>query len=83
MSEVELDLEMGVLKNDLFTTSACSTIYRGNTMCFQLLLLSKDTVQQINDGSCYKSVSTNKSDNDDDEMLVCVENYFAYKALST
>ena len=40
-------------------------------------------MQQINDASCYKSVSTNKSDNDDDEMLVCVENYFAYKALST
>ena len=37
-------------------------------------------MQQINDASCYKSVSTNKSDNDDDEMLVCVENYFAYKA---
>ena len=40
-------------------------------------------MKQINDASCYKSVSTNKSDNDDDEMLVCVENYFAYKALST
>ena len=38
-------------------------------------------MQRINDACCYKSVRSNKSDNDDDEMLVR-RKYFAYKALT-